>query len=223
MWRMAAAGAGMPVRLFRAIDLGATEAVTVGAGGAGGSLPVGGRGNLGGDSSFGAHCVARGAGRLRDGTAATGCVRIAGRGRRSRRAGERGCRRIRQRLCRWVGQPQQRRPLGRLGRGRRRREYGAAEQRDGMLAGNRCMPAAGAVREAPRSRQIPATVAPLRAAAAAAVLSAKAPAPAAKSGWLNTTVSNLLACLLANRRGCQLLTRRPGLGYAGNRANQPTN
>lgn len=52
-------GGGAVVKFLLAADLGATEAITIGAGGTGGSSS-GGNGTNGGTSSFGAHCSATG-------------------------------------------------------------------------------------------------------------------------------------------------------------------
>ena len=67
-------GGGYARAVIAAADLAATEAVTVGAGGAGSSQTPGvtNSGGAGGDSSFGTHCVARGGGRDINGAVAGG-------------------------------------------------------------------------------------------------------------------------------------------------------
>lgn len=58
----AGAGGGCAIKLIEASVLGATETVTVGAGGAGGTGSANSSGAAGGTSSFGAHCTATGGG-----------------------------------------------------------------------------------------------------------------------------------------------------------------
>jgi hypothetical protein len=74
-------GGGWALDLILAKDLGATETVTVGAGGTGGTGAGGGDGTDGGTSSFGSHCQATGGDKGIGAVATSGnLVRIAGDG-----------------------------------------------------------------------------------------------------------------------------------------------